>query len=109
MLSNEQIIEKYFTAFNSKDTGLLANILDTNISLEDWDGSFSGANEVVRSARELFTTFPQLKIDIRALAFSKNYASAEIYIQLDNANLIKVVDIFELEDGKIHKIRAYKC
>lgn len=109
MLNDEQIIEKYFYAFNSKDIGLLKQVLASNVSLEDWNGSCYGLNEVIRSAGELFTKFPLLKIEIRCLAFSKNYASAEIFIQLDDTSLIKVVDIFELEEGQIQKIRAYKC
>lgn len=109
MVTDEHIIEKYFSAFNDKDILSLEQLLDPNVSLEDWDGSFYGLNEVIRTASKIFSKFPQLKIDIRGLAFSNNYACAEISIQLDNTNLIKVVDIFELEDGKIYKIRAYKC
>ena len=100
---------KYFRAFAEKDISSLRAMLAPAVSLRDWDIYAEGLDAVVAANLNIFNAVKTIAVTPVDVFFDRNTVVAELKIEIDGAEPLKVVDILVFDrDGKICAIRAYK-
>jgi hypothetical protein len=101
---------KYFKAFGRKDINALRQIFDEMIVLRDWDIYAEGLDAVLDANRRIFSITETIIVTPENVYQEGNVVIAELNIEIDSSNPIKVVDILEFTDvARIVAIRAYRC
>ena len=104
-----EIAIKYFKLFSNKDIYGLIEMFDKNVTLRDWEIHSEGIDSVTKSIKEIFNKVDSLTIYPKIISVEINTIFAEIEIQINKTEILKVVDILEFTDsGKITAIRAFK-
>lgn len=108
MSSLKQLTEKYVSAFDNKDLGVLEDLLHTDVVLTDPDvEGLTPRSNVLKMMSGLFMSFEK-----RFSFFAKNIFEdgevtlIEFELCLDDKTL-KGVDVIHWSDGKIIRLDAY--
>lgn len=105
----KNIALKYFQAFSNKDINSLQNIFDEGIVLRDWDIYAEGIHAVLDANSKIFSTVEAIMVTPKNMYQDGNVVIAEVDIEINASELIKVIDIIEFTyGGKIRAIRAFK-
>lgn len=105
----QNIIERYFEAWNAGDLQTLSMLMHEDVQLRDWSNEVSGHDAVIMANSKIFDQFPEAQIEIISIAsYKENKVFAQLQIYLTLENKIDVVDIFEIKNDRITKITAYK-
>lgn len=105
------LVKEYFLKWNSKDINGLSNLFSENINLRDWNIDIIGLDNVLEANVKIFNDVPEINAEIVNLFESKNCKTvvAELIINLNNNESIKVVDIISFNNNnKIKSVMAYK-
>lgn len=107
MLKNK--VKKYFEAFEKKDLGELSELFSKNIYLRDWENEAEGVQNVLLIYESIFKILKTIKINVVNVYIQEKTIIAELHINIDDIQALKVVDIIEFSDlGKIKSILAFK-
>jgi len=107
MLKNKAL--EYFKAFESKDINTLREMFEANVVLRDWEIYAEGLDAVLDAYSKIFSTADSIIVTPGNVYQDGNVVIAELNIEINSSNPIKVVDILEFTDvAKIIAIRAYK-
>ena len=100
------IINKYFLAFEKKKISILESLFEEKINLQDWNNCISGRTKVITFNKKIFSKFENIKIRIKNIFFSKNFLTAACMIDVVlNKSKIKVLNFLKkIEDFKISRI-----
>jgi len=104
------IINKYFLAFEKKKISVLQSLFEKQIILQDWNNYISGRSKVITFNKKIFSKFKNIKIRIKNIFFSKDSLTAACMIDVIlNKSKIRVIDVIYFNKKlKIKKIQAYK-
>jgi steroid delta-isomerase-like uncharacterized protein len=113
MTPEEQLIQRYFDAFNRHDIeGVMACFHD-NPAIVDAEGRrFAGREEVRRSYETSFALFPDGRCDLRSCTGNDGRGMAESLFHGTRPREGRVVEaigaeVLDIVDGKIKEIRDY--
>lgn len=108
-MSSRDLAARYFEAFNAHDCAALAQILDVDIQLVDWEVSLKGRGPVLEQMQALFVNAPDIHADIGGLIAETNRVAAELTVTVGDNPPLRVVDILTFgEDSRLTSITAYK-
>ena len=113
MTPEEQLIQRYFDAFNRHDLEGVMACFHGQPSLVDSKGQQTvGRDEVRRSYETSFATFPDGFCELRTLTGNNGQAVAESFFHGTHSQEGKVVEalgteVVDIADGKIKQIRDY--
>jgi hypothetical protein len=92
MTQEEQLIQRYFDAFNCHDIeGVMACFHDDPVIVDAEGRRFAGREEVRRSYETSFALFPDGRCDLRSCTGNDAIGA----------------EVLEISDGKIKEIRDY--
>jgi hypothetical protein len=110
----------YFSGFSAKDIETVSKNFANEITLSDWNGSWTNRSVVKETISSIFNSVEHITISPRKISLSINedsiLATCEITILITQASKIeslKVIDLITLKTDqenrwKIHSISAYK-
>jgi ketosteroid isomerase-like protein len=113
MTPEEQIIQRYFDAFNRHDIeGVMACFHDYPVIVDAEGKRVEGRAEVQRSYETSFALFPDGRCDLRMLTGNDGRGTAESLFHGTRPREGKVIqalgaEVVEIVDGKIKEIRDY--
>ena len=113
MTPEEQLIQRYFEAFNNHDIEGVMACFHAHPSIVDPKGrQIAGRDEVRRSYETSFATFPDGFCELRTLTGNNGQAVAESFFHGTRQSEGKVVEalgaeVVDIADGKIKQIRDY--
>lgn len=100
----------YFDVWNAQDLTGLADLLDDDVDLTDWEVSAHGKTSVVNANQKIFETVPEIRAEIVKVVADDMAAFAELKVFISPDEFIEVVDILTFSsEFKINSIHAYKC
>ncbi len=101
----------YFYKFASKDLdGLISMFCGTYIDeLFDWNQKEIGIDNVRNAYERLFSNIDNIRVIPLKMIEEDNTVCCQIKIIINNKDILDVIDVIEFSDGKILKIKAYKC
>ena len=103
------LVNEYFSAFESKNLKKLEELFSDTIKLIDWDLHMIGKDQVLKANKNIFNSVTTIKIVIERLIKNQNTVAAEIKILIDDSIWLNVLDIIDFNDQrKIEKITAFK-
>lgn len=104
----QKIVNLYFEYFCKKDLEALNELYADDVILNEWNSNiFIGKEKVLQANKKLFEEVGLLEIDVKTSGITEDRSVNEIIVSLDNA-LVKVVDVLQIQDGKIKYIMAYR-
>jgi ketosteroid isomerase-like protein len=119
--TREDVIRKYFNAFNNKDIDTLETMFHKDVTLKDWEVKAEGLLPVCRANEQIFNSVLRITCIPEEIIIDGDLVVAVLTIEVitegtmahnnfaENHETLKVVDIFELtKDLKIKSISAYK-
>ena len=102
-------VEKYLNDFKNKNIESLSVSFDEEITLEDWEISAVGKKSVIEANKKIFNSFESIDIEIINLISEDHTVVAELVLNFNNHEKIKVIDVIKFTNlGKIKSINAYK-
>ncbi len=104
----KNIALKYFELWNTNKGENLREILADNVTLQDWEISKSGIEDVVAANQGIFDKVPGIKINIKDIALSETQAMCEIDVVISDSERLHVVDVLTIEAGRITAVKAFK-
>ena len=113
MTPEEQLIQRYFDAFNHHDIdGVMACFHDDPVIVDAEGRRFAGREEVRRSYETSFALFPDGRCDLRSCTGNDGRGMAESLLRGTRPREGKVVEaigaeVLEIVDGRIKEIRDY--
>lgn len=113
MTSEEQLIHRYFDAFNAHDIeGVMACFHEHPVLIAASGGKHEGREEVRRQYETEFALFPDGRCDLRMCTGNSGRGVAESFFHGTRPRYGKVVEaigaeVMEIVDGKIKEIRDY--
>jgi len=113
MTAEEELIQRYFDAFNSHDIEVVMACFDENPVLVDATGTrFEGRQEVRRHYETGFALMPDCRCDLRTLTGHSGRAVAESLFHGTRPRFGKVIEaigaeVVDIVDGRIKEIRDY--
>jgi ketosteroid isomerase-like protein len=111
MTSEEQLIHRYFDAFNRHDLeAVVACFHDQAVLVSSNGKRLVGRAEVRRSYESEFAMFPDAHCQLRVCVGNKGRGVAESFFSGTRAGQkIEAIgaEVVEIEDGKIKEIRDY--
>jgi 3-dehydroquinate dehydratase len=102
------LLDTYFKSWNERNLQKLSEIVDDHINLVDWEINVQGKKNFLDANKSIFTKNPNIKAIVVSIHASENQSFAKLKIKVNNS-LLDVIDYFEIKDGKISKIKAYRC
>jgi len=105
-----QLVKRYFLAFQKKNISKLEVLFEERIILNDWNNFIRGKKRVVIFNKKIFSKFKKIKINIKKIFYDKKTSKVACIIDviLDKTK-IRVIDvIYFSKKMKIKKIEAYK-
>jgi ketosteroid isomerase-like protein len=112
MTPEEQLIQRYFDAFNRHDLeGVMACFHEEPVLIGSGGKRCAGRDEVRRSYETEFATFLDGRCDLRMCTGNSGRGVAESVFHGTRANHGKIeaigAEVMEIVDGKIKEIRDY--
>jgi taurine dehydrogenase small subunit len=112
MTSEEQLIKRYFDAFNRHDLEGVVACFHNEAVLVSPDGKrLVGIAEVRRSYEKEFALFPDAHCDLRVCTGNSGRGVAESYFTGTRSRETRIeaigAEVMEILDGKIKEIRDY--
>jgi ketosteroid isomerase-like protein len=112
MTSEEQLIKRYFDAFNRHDLEGVVACFHNEAVLVSPDGKrLVGIAEVRRSYEKEFALFPDAHCDLRVCTGNSGRGVAESYFTGTRSRETRIeaigAEVMEIVDGKIKEIRDY--
>ena len=113
MTPEEQLIQRYFDAFNRHDLrGVMACFHARPVIVDPSGRRFEGREEVERHYETGFALFPDGRCDLRMCTGNNGHGVAESFFRGTRPRYGKVVEalgaeVMEIVDGKIKEIRDY--
>jgi len=113
MTPEEQLIQRYFDAFNRHDLAGVMECFHVHPVIVDTSGKrFEGREEVQRHYETGFALFPDGRCDLRMCTGNNGRGVAESFFHGTQPRFGKVVEVLgaevmEIVDGKIKEIRDY--
>jgi hypothetical protein len=112
MTSEEQLIKRYFDAFNRHDLeGVVACFHEQAVLVSPNGRRLAGIAEVRRSYETEFAMFPDAHCDLRLCTGNSGRGVAESYFTGTRSGRGKTeaigAEVMEIVDGKIKEIRDY--
>jgi ketosteroid isomerase-like protein len=112
MTPEEELIRRYFDAFNAHDVeGVMACFHENPVTIGE-TRRFEGRDEVRRQYETEFALMPDCRCDLRVCAGNSGRGVAESYFRGTRPSSGKVIEaigaeVIEIVDGKIKEIRDY--
>ncbi|MDA9012539.1 nuclear transport factor 2 family protein [Alphaproteobacteria bacterium] len=104
-----ELVKQYFDAWNNQDTSRLSSLVSDNIKLTDWNTTANGRKEFLAANENIFAENPEIKAGVVKLYQNQTQIIAQLKIQLTpNTDQLDVIDYFEIHNGLIVKIKAYR-
>jgi ketosteroid isomerase-like protein len=109
----EELIQRYFDAFNRHDTeGVMACFHEDPTTVGGNDRRYEGWDEVRRQYESEFALMPDCRCDLRLFTGNSGRAVAESFFhgtQPRSGTVIEAIgaEVIEIVDGKIKEIRDY--
>lgn len=113
MTPEEQLIRRYFDAFNRHDLTGVMECFDAHPVIVDPSGKrFEGREEVQRHYETGFALFPDGRCELRMCTGNNGHGVAESMFRGTRPRFAKVVEalgaeVMEIVEGKIKEIRDY--
>lgn len=113
MTAEEELIQRYFDAFNSHDIDAVMAYFHDNPVIVDATGTrFDGRAEVKSHYETGFALMPDCRCDLRTLTGHCGRGVAESYFHGTRQRHAKVIEaigaeVIEIADGQIKEIRDY--
>jgi ketosteroid isomerase-like protein len=113
MTTEEELIERYFDAFNHHDLEAVMECFHRNPLIIDGTGvRFEGRDEVRRHYETSFALFPDGRCDLRMATGNNGRAVAESLFHGTQERFGRAVEaigaeVLEIVDGKIKELRDY--
>jgi taurine dehydrogenase small subunit len=113
MTAEEELIQRYFDAFNNHDIeGVMACFHEYPVMVDGTGTRFEGREEVRRHYETGFALMPDCRCDLRMLTGHSGHGVAESYFRGTRPRYGKVIEaigaeVLEIEDGRIKEIRDY--
>src|SRR5216684_5379740 len=113
MTSEEELIQRYFDAFNRHDLdGVMACFHDHPCIVDPTGRRFEGREEVQRHYETGFALFPDGRCDLRMCTGNSGRGVAESIFRGTRERFGKVIEahgaeVMEIVDGKIKEIHDY--
>lgn len=113
MTPEEQLIQRYFDAFNRHDVEEVMACFHDHPVIVDTEGRrLEGRNEVRRSYETSFALFPDGRCDLRSCTGNAGRGMAESLFhgtRLREGRVVEALgaEVMEIVDGKIKEIRDY--
>ena len=113
MTPEEELIQRYFDAFNRHDIEGVMACFHENPTTVGGDGrSFKGRDEVRRQYETEFALMPDCRCDLRLFTGNSGRAVAESAFhgtRLQTGKVVQAIgaEVLEIVDGKIKEIRDY--
>jgi len=111
---NREKLDAYFAAFSAKDTDALKNMFATGVTLNDWNISVTGKNNVASEVQKIFDSVdtisvtPIAKYEMNDLSFAVRI-TIEVNSNESYRQTLDVIDVITFnESGLIKSIAAYK-
>jgi hypothetical protein len=112
MTAEEELIRRYFDAFNRHDLeSVVACFHDQAVLLSSSGKRLVGLAEVRRSYETEFASFPDAHCQLRVCVGNSGHGVAESFFSGTRAGHGRIeaigAEVIEIEDGKIKEIRDY--
>jgi ketosteroid isomerase-like protein len=113
MTAEEQLIQRYFDAFNRHDIeAVMACFNDSPVIVDATATRIEGRNEVRRHYETGFAQMPDCRCDLRTLTGNSGHGLAESFFHGTRRQDGKVIEaigaeVVEIADGRIKEIRDY--
>ncbi len=113
MTPEEQLIQRYFDAFNRHDIESVMACFHDSPRIVDPEGkAFEGRAEVRRNYETAFALMPDCRCDLRGFTGNSGKAVAESFFHGTQPRFGKVIEgvgaeMMDIVDGKIKEIRDY--
>ncbi len=113
MTAEEELIQRYFDAFNRHDIeGVMACFHRDPVMVDATGARFAGPEEVRRHYETGFALMPDCRCDLRMLTGNSGHGVAESYFHGTRPRSGRVVEaigaeVIEVVDGRIKEIRDY--
>ncbi len=113
MTNEEELIRRYFDAFNSHDIdGVMACFGEQSLIVDMEGRRFEGQEEVRRHYEASFALLPDGRCDLRSMVGNDGRGMAESFFhgtRLRDGRVIRALgaEVIEFADGKIKEIRDY--
>ena len=86
----------------------MSELVNDNIHLKDWENEAFGVTEFLKVNENIFKSVDTIQADVLSLVTVDKKVFSRLKIKV-NRDIIHVIDYFEIENGKIAKIQAYRC
>lgn len=103
-----ELTTDYFRYWNQRNIVQLRSLFAQKIKLKDWEGAWSGCDQVIDANKNIFETFPEIKLSVTQIIINENTAICFLLVHLDKSTSLKVIDILNFSDGRIQYIDAYR-
>lgn len=108
-MKSRSLAEAYFKAWNDHDLSQLETVLHKSVRLIDWDLDVHGLSAVLDANAKIFADHPNIYATPLNIVAAEERVVAQLTISLkESVDPIHVVDWFEISDGCITLIRAYR-
>lgn len=114
-MTNREKLDEYFAAFSAKDVAALKNMFATGVTLNDWNISVSGKNNVATEVQNIFdsvigiTATPLTVYEMNEVSFAVKIM-IEVHTGESYEQKLDVIDVITFNDsGLIKSIAAYKA
>lgn len=113
MTLEEELIQRYFDAFNRHDlAGVMACFHEQPVIVDAEGRRFAGRDEVQRNYETGFALMPDCRCDLKMATGNSGHAVAESFFhgtRQRSGNVIEAMgaEVMEIADGKIKEIRDY--
>ncbi|MGH7840205.1 MAG: nuclear transport factor 2 family protein [Candidatus Binataceae bacterium] len=113
MTAEEELIQRYFDAFNRHDLeGVMACFHDSPVIVDATAARFEGRDEVRRHYETGFALMPDCRCDLRTLTGHSGHGVAESVFHGTRQRYGKVIEaigaeVVEIVEGRIKEIRDY--
>lgn len=114
MTPEEELIQRYFDAFNRHDLeGVMACFHDEPVIIDVEGRRFEGREAIGRRYEENFTSMPDCHCDLSVLTGHSGYGVAESLFQRARPRYGTIVleigvEVMQIADGRIREIRGYR-
>tara|TARA_B100000902_G_scaffold56033_2_gene62851 strand:- start:7001 stop:7321 length:321 start_codon:yes stop_codon:yes gene_type:complete len=104
----EQLVQRYFDAWNANSVEQLRPLLHDAVTLTDWEISESGLEAVINANQKIFDAVPGIHVTVHDMATSTNQVMAQITVHVNEQEQLSVIDVLTISSDKITSIKAYK-